>query len=429
MLAANPHAQAALAYAEQLGQPALLAQALGVMAMTDFLIGRGVDEEKLQRALELEDPTRRVSAQHQVRLIYGLILMLTGRLDEARQMFRALRRQLFERGEEAGLLLAYFYETWNECFAGSFQVAAGLARECSEIAAQLGEDAMWGFALTSQALVHAHLGRVEVARDEAQEAIAIFERTGWVCSRNFWPQWVLGFLELSLGNVGEAHAFLRVPTEFLQRAGLAEPMGAPCAVDEAESLVALGRLEEAESLAAWLDRQGQLLGRPWALATAARCRALICAARGDLDEALGKAEESLRLLQEHLPMPMELGRSLLVLGQVRRRRKEKRAASECLERALQIFTECEATLWMERVRGELSRVGLRHASHGSLTQTEQSVALVVARGLTNREAAAELFISPKSVEAHLARVYAKLGIRSRAELGSRMTTQGLQPSL
>jgi DNA-binding CsgD family transcriptional regulator len=101
-----------------------------------------------------------------------------------------------------------------------------------------------------------------------------------------------------------------------------------------------------------------------------------------------------------------------------RRSKQKRAAADTFGRALEIFEQPGAPTWSEQTRGELRRIGLRPRAPQDLAESECRVAELVASGLTNREVAARLFMSPKTVEANLARVYRKLGISSRAELGA-----------
>jgi DNA-binding CsgD family transcriptional regulator len=149
----------------------------------------------------------------------------------------------------------------------------------------------------------------------------------------------------------------------------------------------------------------------------ARCRGLVLAAQGDLDAAARSLDDALRE-HERLPMPFELGRTLLVLGLLQRRRNERRLAHESLEQALAIFNELGAPLWAARTSRELRPLGGRPTSRVALTPGEQRVAELAASGLTNRQVAAALFISPKTVEANLARAYRKLAIRSRAELGA-----------
>jgi DNA-binding CsgD family transcriptional regulator len=121
-------------------------------------------------------------------------------------------------------------------------------------------------------------------------------------------------------------------------------------------------------------------------------------------------------------LPFELGWHRLVQGRLHRRAKHRSAAARALREAVEIFEGLGAPAWTERARAELARVGLRRAPD-DLTATERRVAELAAGGMTNREVAAAAFMSPKTVQANLARVYRKLGISSRAELGARMADE------
>ncbi len=144
-------------------------------------------------------------------------------------------------------------------------------------------------------------------------------------------------------------------------------------------------------------------------------------ARGDLAGALEALEGA---LAEHggIPAPVELGRTLLAKGRVERRAKRWRAARGSLEWAAEGFEGIGARLWAEQARQELGRVGGRPLAPLELTETERRVAELIAGGLTTLEAAERLFLTPKAVEANLAKVYRKLGVGSRAELGGRMAS-------
>jgi DNA-binding CsgD family transcriptional regulator len=150
---------------------------------------------------------------------------------------------------------------------------------------------------------------------------------------------------------------------------------------------------------------------------------LIAMAEGDTEAAQAALD---RALAEHqnLPMPFELARTLLVAGQIQRRVKHKRAAKDHLQRALEIFSSLPAPIWQQRARDELSRIGLRPPGPHDLSATEQRVARLAATGKTNRQIAGVLFISPKTVEANLARAYRKLGITSRVQLNAALAKQG-----
>jgi DNA-binding CsgD family transcriptional regulator len=147
-----------------------------------------------------------------------------------------------------------------------------------------------------------------------------------------------------------------------------------------------------------------------------RTRALVAAASGDLVAALDLIEALEDADARHLPF--ERGCHLLVKGRLLRRARQKRAAWDTLTEALAVFERLGAATWSAQARAESQRVGLRPAAPQELTESERRVAELAATGLTNREVAERLFISPKTVEANLGRVYAKLGIRSRAELGA-----------
>jgi DNA-binding CsgD family transcriptional regulator len=185
-----------------------------------------------------------------------------------------------------------------------------------------------------------------------------------------------------------------------------------------EALIELGDLEQARALVDALEERGRALDRAWALATGARSRGLLLAAEGDLagaHAALGRALQA----HERLPHPFERGRTLLALGTVQRRRREKRAAREMLERALAIFDHLGARLWVEKTRGELRRIGGRAASGGELSETEERIVALVCAGRTNEEIAQTLSLSAKTVAWNLSKVYRKLGVRSRTELAAR----------
>ena len=147
---------------------------------------------------------------------------------------------------------------------------------------------------------------------------------------------------------------------------------------------------------------------------AARSRGLLAAALGDADAASATLEEALALC-DRLGEPFERARTLLVLGSVQRRDRKKRPARESLEAALEVFDWLGARLWSERTRGELARIGGR-AAMAELTPTEERVAELLASGLTYQQAADTLFVSPKTVQWNVSKIYRKLGITSRSEL-------------
>jgi len=146
---------------------------------------------------------------------------------------------------------------------------------------------------------------------------------------------------------------------------------------------------------------------------------MLAAHRGDHKTAEALLEEALEH-HNRLPVPLERGRTLLALGMAHRRAKHRRAARARLTEAEALFDGMGAKLWRDRARRELGRIsGRTPGDRDALTPTERRIAELVATGRTNRDVAAELFITVRTVEANLTRIYAKLGVRSRAELAAR----------
>jgi DNA-binding CsgD family transcriptional regulator len=235
---------------------------------------------------------------------------------------------------------------------------------------------------------------------------------------------ILGFVALSVGDLRDADDNLTVAASIIE---LLNPRSHPGRFkidgDRVEVALALGDLERAERLVEWIEHAGALAPTPWTLAVGARCRGLLEGAVGNLDAGVGAFDRAV-VEHESLPMPFELARTLLARGQLQRRRKEKRAAAATLGSALEIFEELGAPLWVARARSELARVGLRPRAGPELTETERTVAELAAKGLTTKEISEVAFLAPKTVGNVLGRVYSKLSIGSRAELGAVMSRRG-----
>jgi DNA-binding CsgD family transcriptional regulator len=413
------HARKAL---ELLGQqpnpdPRILSSALLALAMARYYTGQGLSREVLAKAIELEAGlAERPRVSWRAKTVLGEFLKYTDDFAAARVILEAARREAVEEGDESSLpdILGHLAEL--ELWCGNWQRAARYADESMEAAERTGQGTLIGINLYVRGLVNAHLGRAELARRDAEAGLASGEERGdpWVTGISLW---VLGFLELSLGRPAETSQHLSRAWQIGDSIGLAEPGQWRFHPDHLEALIGLGELGRAEELLAGFEERARATGRVWALATAARCRALLLAARGNLDGALAAAEEALAR-HERLPMPFELGRTLLAQGQLQRRAKHKRASRDSLQQAVQVFERLGAPLWAERARAELARIGLRPPAPLGLTPTEERVAEMVAAGHTNREVAQALFLSVHTVEDNLTRIYRKLGIRSRTELAA-----------
>jgi len=418
LAASERHARAALQLAEELQEPRVMAEAFTAYPFVEFLLGRGVDQEVLDRGIALEGHMEGEFKSHVLRAGFTVaqLLKFTDRLDEARRTFTELLGDAVAHGVESPIPQIRYHLAELECRAGNWDAAMEHARESRAAAQRIRMGAMSSEGHFAVGLVEAHLGRADPARLAALEGLRIAEAAGEILL--LIPNLsVLGFLELSLGRPVEADAYLSRAVELKEAMGVREPAYFRIVPDDVEALVALGRLDEAEALLAPFEEAGRSLDRAWAMATGARCRALVLAARGDLLGASAAADEAVRH-HDRLPLPFELGRTLLVRGAVQRRDKRKREARETLTKALEVFDGLGAALWSERTRAELARIGGRAASSLTLTPTEARVAELVAAGGTNREVADALFVSVHTVEANLKRIYRKLGIRSRTELAS-----------
>jgi len=412
-------ARAALRHAEHAGVDELLARAIARVAMaetwtleiTPGLLERGVAiEQTLARRLEFHESP---SVTHARRL------MCLSDFDSARPLLADADDRAKATGDEGTRAHVLFHRFQVEWFTGRWAKADQLANDALELADQLRDDQYRVIALYARALLDAHLGRIEAARTGASGALAIADA---VSDALFAVQirTVLGFLALSDGDVAAADRELRDLPAWLYSNGWREPTDFAWA-NAIEAMIGAGDLPAAET---WLERYEDLAAcsmSPWALATAARSRGLLCEARGDIE---GAREALERALAEHARMdcPFERGRTLLAAGSIRRRAREKRAARETLEEAHQIFDGLGARLWAGRVRDELTRISGRRATTTELTTTETRLAALAGEGLSNREIASALHISVHTVESHLTRIYRKLDIRSRAALGPRLNS-------
>jgi DNA-binding NarL/FixJ family response regulator len=412
-------AEDAVAQAERLDQPHLLGLALGMRATLRFLCGEGFDEADIDRAVALENPDIFTALVFRPSAQRALLREWTGRLDEAYELLEAIRRRCIEKGEEGELVFIAQHVVLSSIWRGNFGEATLVAEDAMVRARQLGGDTPLFLALSLRAKLAAYAGREDDARAAAAEALEIGRRTG---SFRLAERVVaaVGFLEVSLGRYEAAVATLQplvdrfdpasTPTELPNAAFLA---------DAIEALIQVGRSADAEPLIGALERNGQRLGRAWMLAVGARGRSMLLADRGDLDAATAAAARAI-VEQDQLPMPFVRARTLLLLGQLQRRQRRKESASASLKEALDIFERLHIPLWADRARAELVRANVAPRRSGQLTPSEQRVAELAASGMKNRDVATALFISPKTVEANLARIYRKLGIKSRAELGRHM---------
>lgn len=421
---ALPHADAALVYAETLGLGAVEAQALAVRTMIRFLCGRGLSDQDLARALVLEDPLYPAPIIMRPRTIAGLLKLWTDGPGEALEILDQQRAEAAEQGRESDVPLMYLYLVWASLWSGDIERAVALAEESRRTAVQLEDRMASSLAYAAGALASAYAGDEGAARADAEKAFALFAQMGWH-SGAIWSSWALGLLEPSLGHNAAVAAVLGPLSSLLGDMSAADPVLGLFLPDDIEALIKLGQLEKAQRLLTGFERQARAVRREWALALAARCQGLLLAAAGDTEGSLAALEEALRW-HEHIEIPLERARTLLELGCLQRRRKQKRLARELLQEAFDAFSSLGAPIWAARSRVELGRVTGRRAP-AALTATEEGIARLAVEGLTNRAIAQRSFVTVKTVEANLARAYRKLGITSRAQLARALDNPGAPP--
>lgn len=420
---ARRHVRDAVKLAEELGIPGIISAALAWSVHVKFQCGDGLDEPSLQRALELYDPAFDVPIIFRAPFVHALAMSWTGRLEQAHHELTEVRAVCVERGAESDMMAIAGFLAINHLWWGQLAAAEAEAAEAVERAEQLGGDDVLIIPMTVRSALAAYAGRVDDARTDARWVLgAIANRQASHIAD--WPGMTLCFLEESLGNHREALEALDVKFLDTDQMPATEMMYAWHLPDVIEAMVGVGRLDEAEYLTGALEQNGLEHRRPWMRAVGARCRAMLLAARGEVAAAEQSAH---RAMAEHesLPMPFETARTQLLLGQLQRRLRQKQSAATNLNQALRTFQALGTPLWAQRAQAELARAVVAPAEDLSqLTPSEQRVAEMAAAGATNKDIAAAMFISAKTVEHNLTRIYRKLGISSRAELGRRIDRAG-----
>ena len=413
--AAEEHAQAAVELAQRLDDDELTAAALGALAIVRFNRG-GSDALRLgERAYELAregvDPKARREAQ------FGLahILVWSRHNARARAVLADVQREWSERSEYVTAMVAW-YRALVELNSGHLELAAELAETSRELSGQyVRDEAESPMGLYVMALAAAHRGDLAHARELVERSLVLAERSGSLVSGPFAT---LGIVELWSGDAAAAVARFAAAENVAAAADQVEPATRWWGGEHVEGLLELDRIDDAVAVLDEWEAGARRLDRGWVVADATRCRGLVAAARGDVsvaEELLAEAAERHRSADD----PFGRARSLLALGIVRRRGRQKRAARDAIEEAARSFDEIGADGWAGRAESELGSIGGRTRSD-DLTPAERRVAELVARGRTNREVAAALFLAERTVESHLSRVYAKLGVRSRTELARRL---------
>lgn len=397
------------------------------------LAGR-IDEglEHLERAEQLLQRERTVADFMPV--VLAQAYHWAGRFEHGRSMLSAIVDRARRQGVVAALPYALALMAWLDFRLGNWTRAYAQVSESLSLAAVVGQRAQRAFGLMRLAELEAARGAAHDCRAHVQESLAIAEKFG-VGSMQLMAAPVLGLLAAGCGATEETVERLEATGRECLERGLEEPMTLPWTQELIEVYLRLGDRDGAERTLGVLERQARRSGQRGACAAACRYRGLVA---GDDSDAEDLFRRALRL-HDALPVPFDRARTELCFGERLRRDGRRAQARAHLQTALATFDRLGAAPWAERARRELAATGIRARrrvpeTRDQLTAQELQVALLVAAGATNREAAAQLYVSPKTIETHLSRVYRKLGVRSRtelaryAELASPQATKGPRAS-
>jgi DNA-binding CsgD family transcriptional regulator len=340
-------------------------------------------------------------------------------LEAARQLIESRMAVAEERGDERNYCMIAFDLIQLEIEAGNWERAETLAEKCRELSGVSGYTEGNGDLTRMLGMVSALRGECEAARELIEESFAFFARTS---DRAYETLAYAARLFLRLCE-GKSAAIGAAVDEFEQivstgrAGGIDPPWMNSTQGDEIEALVLSGRAERARQRIDDIRRTGKKRRWDRFLAWADRGDGMLLAQAGDLDGARAALESALRHHDRPPSLPFERARTLLLYGQVLRRSKRRREARQALNEALAELERLGARLYAERARDELKRVGGRAAAtEGELTATEERIARLVASGLSNKEVAAQSFVTVRTVEATLTRIYAKLRVSSRLQL-------------
>jgi DNA-binding NarL/FixJ family response regulator len=391
-------------------------RALVALAWPRIMRGEAIDD-LAERAAQLEPVTLSLHESSLERLT-GVRLAFRGELALAREVFRRLSEKADERGDFHSWLALIVQSCEVELRAGRSSEVARFLEEWDEgTASELAE--VSGLRVRIDAALAALRGEPGAAAALAAELLEGDEENAQDWDR-LEALRVIGVAALLERRAEDAIGSLGMVWEHTRREGVEDPGAFPVAGDLVEALAESGQLERANEVNARLGELSAGQEHPWGLATTKRSAAVVALA-GGWDESAAAALSEAAAAYRELGLDFESARTLLFLGRVARRSRKRAVARRSLERARSAFEQLGCSGWAEAAEGELSRVsGRRAAAGGGLTASEQRVAELVAGGLSNKEVAAQLFVSVHTVEQHLSKVYAKLGVRSRTQLAQRL---------
>ncbi len=355
------------------------------------------------------------------RLGLGIAQLYANRLEEAERTLVAVLASPRVRGSMLAFVNARMHLADRHFRAGRWADALDLAETTASIVADSGQEWLALLPHGIAAVVLAGQGQEARAREHAAATASLAEAVRLVPA-----QLLAAYAQLRIADAAADHERVVAVAD---RLGPGGQLHFPEWVHHyratyAEALVATGRLDDAAAAAGALEREAAAGGDVSIAADAGRARGVVAAAMGDAASAQAAFAAALALDADAC-RPFERARLELAAGAHARRTRRRREASALLACALERLSALGAQPWIGRCERELEACGLRPAKRtrprdDALTPQERTVARLVVTGLTNREVAAELVLSAKTIEFHLGRIYRKLGVRSRTELAARL---------
>jgi DNA-binding CsgD family transcriptional regulator len=408
------HARRALELADELDDDQLRGRARAMQAILSWFAGDAEAPEDLPA--RVRDFPSAVGGELLVReatLAVVNTLAPVPKRDEARALLKREYEEWRERDEPRSSR-ALWGLAWVEFWAGRWALGAEYAARARDISIQYGLEMPQDH--LPSAVIAVHRGQLDLAREHSERGLDLaHEQFG---GHPVQLMAVLGLVARWSGDPSAAKNWFEKADRRASELGWGEPSVRWWTADYAEMLLEDGRIDDAVRIVDVWEADAARVAREWVSAHVTRCRGLVAAAEGDVARAALLLERAVAQ-HEEAGDPFGTARALLGLGIVRRRARKKRDAREAIQGALDGFEELGAATWVEKARGELGRIGGRRREEG-LTAAELRVAALVAEGRTNREVAAALFVTERTVASHLSHVYAKLGVRSRTELARRL---------
>jgi DNA-binding CsgD family transcriptional regulator len=409
--AARSLATAAIGHAQATGIPVLVRGVMAAEGLLAVLAGEPGAGDQLRAAIAIpgfadnpvpyESPESALAAWH----------IWRGEHSQARDLLQVVLAAAERAGSGGCVFSAHVALAYAEWLAGDWAASSAHVQAADRWNRESGYDRQWQLALV-KSLVLAGRGEVAKARAVAVSGLREAEaQRAWDTAAGC--RYVLSMTELSLDDPVAALRWLDPVSDMPRAGGIADPGCCPFIPDLIEAWATTGQIEAAADRLGWLQDAARRLDHPWARITSGRAAAVLRMAQRDpagaVDAVAGVIGEA-RACQ----LPFELGRCLLVLGTAQRKARQRREAAGSLDEAAALFGQLGAGLWQQLAAAQRARLG--QGRDDELTATERRVAELVASGHSNPEIAASMFISVKTVEANLTRIYRKLGLRGRVDL-------------